>query len=296
MIDFKPLTINEKGLLKPILDSRQSQICNFSFANLIIWGEYLKPSYALVDDVLILQENWDNNFFFCLPIGIKNNKKIINLLRDYAESKGVEFVLHNVTEDVKAELETLFAHQFSYIPSRDFADYLYQRDALETLSGRKLQSKRNHINQFEKRYNYSFHPFTLDDVEPCLQMHERWAMENNCGGENCSLKLEGCAVKYALHHFQELDFIGGVLQVEGKVAAFTLANSINFNTIDVNIEKALDEYKGAYTMINKLFVKSLPENYLYVNREEDMGEEGLRKAKLSYQPMALLQKYNVKML
>ena len=80
------------------------------------------------------------------------------------------------------------------------------------------------------------------------------------------------------------------------MAAFTLANSINFNTIDVNIEKALDEYKGAYTMINKLFVKSLPENYLYVNREEDMGEEGLRKAKLSYQPMALLQKYSVKML
>jgi hypothetical protein len=134
-----------------------------------------------------------------------------------------------------------------------------------------------------------------EDIPACLEMHRQWSILH-CQKENTTLESESCATRKALQLFNQLELKGGVLRVDGKVIAFTLGQAINPTTFDICIEKALSDYEGAYPMINQQFLKHQLSNYIYVNREEDLGEEGLRKAKLSYHPLKLVSKYNATLL
>lgn len=182
------------------------------------------------------------------------------------------------------------AGKFQFTADRDYADYLYLRTDLATLAGKKFQSKRNHVNKFKRTYNYEYTPITPDRIQECLDLEAEWCKANNCD-QHEGTGNERRALVYALHNFEELGLTGGILHVDGKIAAFTFGMPINQDTFGVHVEKADTSINGAYAMINYEFANHIPEQYVYLNREEDLGIEGLRKAKLSYQPAIIMEKY-----
>ena len=217
-------------------------------------------------------------------------KKALEYIFHIFEKEGQEIALYNVTEDKFAQLDSWYPGRFQIEYDRDSADYVYEKEKLDTLSGSKLSAKRNHINKFKKLYdNWSYEALTDENVEECFQMALKWRNENGCDEHEGKLQ-EICVTLNSLRLFKELRLAGGVLRVNGEVVAFTLGEELCEDTFVVHIEKALNAYEGAYQMINQQFVKHACTGYRYVNREEDTGSEGLRKAKLSYKPAFLVEK------
>jgi len=291
MFQFKDLKVTDRNIVQPFLLQTPHQLCNFSFANQIIWEETFHSKFALVDEMLLLRFQINEGHYFHFPMGTGDAKPMIEKMMNYAKMQNIKFCLSPLTEEMKLFLETNFPNQFSFITSRDYYDYLYNTKDLIELKGKHYQPKRNHINKFKKLYNYTYSPITQQDINDCLEMHEQWIVEQDCGEEKCPFEQETCAVKVALNNFEAIGLQGGLLLVDGKVIAFTLGQPINSTTFDVCIEKALSQYEGAYSMINQQFLEHQVSNFPFVNREEDLGIEGLRKAKLSYQPYRLLVKY-----
>jgi hypothetical protein len=295
MFSFKLIKLEDRPVLHPILSQIPYQLCNFTFTNIIIWGNLFSPAYTMVDGMLVIVSQPKGRLYFNFPLGHGDAKTVIDKLIQYAREKGIPFKMINITEEMKMFLEQYYPDKFIFSLSRDYSDYLYSVQNLIFLQGKKYQPKRNHINKFESLYNYQYSPMSENDIPECLQMHQQWSMLH-CQKRNTTLESESCATRKALQLFTKLDLEGGVLRVDGKVIAFTLGQAINDTTFDVCIEKALSDYEGAYPMINRQFLKHQLADYTYVNREEDMGEEGLRKAKLSYHPLKLVSKYSATLL
>ncbi|MDR1878929.1 MAG: phosphatidylglycerol lysyltransferase domain-containing protein [Bacteroidales bacterium] len=291
MILFKLVKLEDKSVLQPVLSQIPYPLCNFTFTNMIIWNSFYSPAYSFVDGMLVIVSQIDTHTYFNFPLGNGNTKTVIDKLIDYAQLQKTLFSMINITEEMKTMLEKDYPDRFAFSVSSDYSDYLYNTQDLILLQGKKYQSKRNHINKFKSAYNYRYHAMTDNDIAECLEMHRQWA-EVHCLHGNSTLASETCATRKALQLFGRLGLKGGVLRVDEKVIAFTLGQPINHTTFDICIEKALSEYEGSYPMINQLFLKDQASDYAYINREEDLGVEGLRKAKLSYYPVRLLSKYN----
>jgi hypothetical protein len=294
MFQFQNLTVKDRSVVQPLLQQSLHPLCNFSFANQIIWEESFHSKFAIVGDMLILHFQLNEEPYFHFPIGRGNTKQMLEKMMEYAQSRKIKFCLMPLTEEMKSFLEENFPKRFTFTASRDYSDYLYQTKDLIELKGKQYQSKRNHINKFKKMYNYVYATITQQDIVDCLETHEQWIEEQNCSGENCPFEQETCAVKIALNNFEAIGMTGGLIRVEGKVAAFTLGQAINNTTFDICVEKALSQYEGAYSIINQQFLEHHVADFPFVNREEDLGIEGLRKAKLSYHPHQLLVKYRAR--
>lgn len=224
-----------------------------------------------------------------MPVGEGDVHRIVDVLIEDARSKGVPFRLLGVCSYMRAELEAAFPGRFTFTADRDYFDYVYLRSDLATLRGKKYQPKRNHINRFKAAYpNYEYKELTAELVPECLRLESMWCKANDCA-ENEALIAEWRSMTDALKHINELDLRGGVLHVNGEIVAFTFGAPINNETFDTCVEKANTDIEGAYAMINNEFANRIPEQYIYINREEDLGLEGLRKAKLSYYPETLLE-------
>jgi hypothetical protein len=199
-----------------------------------------------------------------------------------------------VLPEGKAELETLYPDKFEFALERNSADYVYSAQSLKTLVGKKLSGKRNHINRFVENYpEWVYEPLTEKNMAEAREMDDAWCRQAGCTDDD-GLRKETCAVLQAFKNFFDLKMDGGLLRADGKVVAFSMGDPLNETTYHVHFEKAFAEVQGAYPMINKQFVIHNCENYLYVNREDDAGDEGLRKAKLSYVPLRLIEKYSAK--
>ncbi len=292
MFSFKLIKLEDKNLLQPIISTIPYQLCNFTFTNMIIWGATYSPAYCMIDGMLCVISQPNEKKYFNFPLGKGDEKQVIDKLIAYAAQQGTPFKMINITEEMKTKLETFYPGKFNFSFSEDYSDYIYNVEDLLYLQGKKYQPKRNHINKFKRLYpDYTYNSMTVNDVDDCFEMHKQWA-KNHCEHRNETLESETCATRKALFLFKQLDLQGGVLRVNGKVAAFTLGQPINSEIFDICIEKALPEYEGAYPMINQLFLEDQISQYTFVNREEDLGEEGLRKAKLSYYPLKQIVKYS----
>lgn len=187
-------------------------------------------------------------------------------------------------------LRAWYPDQFEIEYNRDLADYVYESEKLATLSGKKLHGKRNHINKFKLEHeDWSYETLTEENLEECFEMALKWRNDNGCE-EDEEKNAEMCVTMNSLRLFKELELTGGILKVDGEIAAFTIGEPICDDTFVVHIEKAFADIQGAYPMINQQFVSHECQNYQYINREEDTGAEGLRKAKLSYRPVFLVEK------
>ncbi|MCK9163011.1 MAG: phosphatidylglycerol lysyltransferase domain-containing protein [Bacteroidales bacterium] len=291
MIKFKKVRPEDKELFDSFYQYKTIKNCETAFANLCAWTFALNGEYAIIDNTLVTRVHYVLNKEICYhcPIGQGNRVQIIEMLIKDSVECGYKM---NMMIDCNDEFKANFCDKFSIIEKREYFDYVYLRESLSTLSGKKLQAKRNHVNKFTKTYNYEYLDINAYNINLCIDFAERWLLENakdhpeNIEGYNDELKV----IKYFADNFDALALIAGAVFVEGTMVAFTLGSKVNNETFCTHIEKANTSFDGAYAIINKEFSSRLPENYIYVNREEDLGLEGLRKAKLSYQPVELIHK------
>ncbi len=291
MIDFKDITPKDKDIITAFTMDSNRKNCDLAFSNLCSWRFLYHTQYAIIDNFLVFRFWVDDDLAYMMPIGNGNPKQVIDILMEDARMQQHNFCMLGVSTFMKQDLEEIMPDRFIFTDDRDYADYLYLRSDLSTLSGKKYQPKRNHINKFKNTYpDYSYTPITPDRIAECMELEEKWCKANDCDKQE-GTGNERKALIYALEHFDELGLTGGILHVNNQIVAFTLGSPINHEIFGVHIEKADTSIDGAYAMINNEFAKRIPEQFIYVNREEDLGLEGLRKAKLSYHPVLILEKY-----
>jgi hypothetical protein len=268
--------------------------CEYSFTDLFNWGGVHQTEVARMGDYGIIRSGF-KEFSYLYPFGRGNVRPVIEAMMEDAREHRVTFTISLILEPMKEELETLFPGLFAYSEERAYFDYIYTQESLSTLRGRQLSGKRNHINAFKKLYpDWSFEKITAENIAECWQMNEEWSARNELSLGSGLLK-ERSALKSAFEHFFEENLVGGLIRVNGKVIAYSMGHPLNSDTFVVHFEKAFDDIRGAYQMINQQFALNCCEGYTYLNREDDTGLEGLRKAKLSYLPHTLLKKYDAKL-
>lgn len=292
MISFKPITIDDRALITSYTLNSNYRNCDFSFSNMCSWRFLYDSEYSISDGFLLIRF-WieeKSRLAYMFPIGHGDLKRAICLQEQDSLAHGHPLLLLGMSPEAKTLANKTFPDQFSFFAERDYFDYIYLREDLVQLKGKKYQSKRNHINNFKKSYNYKYMTLTSDLVPACLELERQWYKANHTEEDGEELSNERRSMTYALQNYEKLGISGGALCADGKIIAFTFGSPINQDTFGVHVEKADINYDGAYATINQEFASRIPEKYTYINREEDLGLPGLRQAKLSYRPTILLEK------
>ena len=263
-----------------------------NFANIFCWQDSYHTQIAHWHGWLLIRFTIDNHRAYMQPIGSGDIAEVIDALAADARSAGEPLRLFGLSDKWAQTLESLYPEKFAFHASADNADYIYLAENLATLPGRQYQPKRNFINRFTSRYNYRFEPISADNLEDALYL-------NHCWREQKGAKLsdpEQLALRRAFDHFAELNLRGWILYASAHPVAFAIGSKINHDTFCIHIEKTNVEFDGAGAMINNLTAVELYQEYKYINREDDLGLEGLRRAKQSYYPVELLTKHSALML
>lgn len=290
--DFKRPQLEDKEIITHYFKHHTSRSCERTFVNVFLWARFYNVTYAIIENTLVFKSEDSHGFAFAYPAGEPDAvKRTLDTLYQYSTERGAPFRLYNVTPDHFEQIEKWYPGRFQIEYNEDIADYVYESEKLCTLSGKKLHGKRNHINKFKSLYEgrWKYEKMTEDNVEECFQMALKWRNLNGCD-DDPEKNSEMCVTLNSLRLFKELELTGGILRVDGKIVAFTIGEPICSDTFVVHIEKAFPDVEGAYTMINQQFVEHECMNYKYVNREEDTGDEGLRRAKRSYRPVFMVEK------
>lgn len=296
MIPFHPLTLADRDLVQQRVLHSDYRYCDYNFLNLIGWRFMYDTEVADYKGWLLFRFKADGHLAYQIPVGNGDRRDIIKDMLDDAQQQGHPFLMLGVFEHALAQLEMAMPGYFFAKADRNYSEYIYSRDKLSTLSGKKLQPKRNFINRFVAQHpDYQFVPLTPDLFDRCLELDHKWAAEKveEETHDKFTYEAERQALVTMFDNWEATGARGGALIVDNEIIAFTLGAGINYDTFDVCIEKADTQYEGAFTIINRDFVRSLPEQYVYINREEDLGLPGLRRSKLSYHPEQLLHKYTV---
>ncbi len=289
MLDFKPVTPDIKDQYQKLSFSK-NRSCLHTLATMFIWGH---AKYAVVDGFFVFLAKYGEKYVYPFPVGDGDLKHIIELLMLDAKERNIPFRLSGLNNADAEAVKNLFPDKFIFTSKRDHEDYIYLLDDLKFLSGRKFHQKRNHLNKFKLLYhNYTVETISEDNIPAVWDFALKWFNSRN----NEDIAYEQQALKRAFDNYSLLGFEGIVLSVNGQVIAFTLASQTSNDTFDVHFEKADTSFDGAYTAINNFFATYISEKYpliKYLNREEDMGIEGLRKAKLSYNPHHMQERISV---
>lgn len=298
MINFRRVELKDKKWMDPLIAAADMGGCHQNFTNIFAWSKILKFRVARVNDYLVVKGESDTGQYYLYPAGTGDIKTVIEAMRQDAAKCGHDFKILGVSPENMEEINSVSSDKFTYEKIRDSYDYVYLLDKLVNLSGNKLHAKRNYINYFKKNNNWSFELISADNLAECWEMNIKWCKENGCK-EDEYLYSEYCAVRRCFDHYSALGLEGGILRLEGEIIAFTMGERLNSDTYVIHIEKAFGEIRGAYQMINREFAAYVQQTYpemIYVNREEDMGFEGLRKSKLSYHPNKMEEKYAAKLI
>ena len=298
MIEFKTPALSDRDWVRKLLNQGNYRGCDYNFTNLFVWKRSYQSEIAQVEGFLTIRVNGPMGYRYLYPAGVGDVAAVIRALEEDAAAHGQPLQLVAVNTRQIAELEGFFHGQFQYTPDRDAFDYLYQIDRLAELGGKRLHAKRNHINRFiQNNPSWVYEEMTLDSLSECMEMDKQWflrSLQREGEAEERDLDDEGFALRTAMEHFQELGLEGGLIRVYGEVVAFTMGDKLSSDSFDVHFEKAYGELQGAYAIINREFARQVRRRHpeiKYLNREDDMGVEGLRKAKESYYPDLMVEKY-----
>lgn len=292
MLKFEAMAPETWEQLAPFFRREHFTACTQSFQTVYLWSSVYDTRYALCDGWLFFRS--EKNGHYAFPFGEGDPTHALELLREDAHTRGEKLRFFGLLAEQKKWLEQHYPGQFKYVNDRDGAEYLYEAEKLTTYAGKKLHAKRNFTNRFEAAHpDWRFEPITTENIPAVEEMHRRWVLENENAGEE-GLHQEGCVVRRCLREWDKLGMTGGVLWARDTVMGFSVASMISDTVADINIEKAESEEPGAYPMVCREMVKLLLAQYpdlRYINREEDTGDEGLRRSKESYNPVMLLEKY-----
>lgn len=303
MIEFRDIDYSDRDLVLRHTLHSSTRNCDFNFMNLVSWSFIYGTQIAVHRGLLVVRFRFEGRTAYLPPLCAEtychdehseNYAAVLLDLFEDTEAQGHPFRMMGVTAEMLERLHAVLPGRFEAYADPALADYIYDRESLSTLAGKKLQPKRNHANRFERTYpDFEFRPLTPEWIDECWRLESTWAAAHTEVHARLDPDAEQHSMRRVFKHWDTLQPLGGILLVEGRLVAFTFGGPINHDTFDVCVEKADLNYDGAYAVINREFVRSLPPQYTLINREEDLGLEGLRRAKQSYNPRILLDKYTV---
>lgn len=293
---FSEINLNDKPLFDKYLRQHSPEASELTFTNMFMWREYYRFRYTICSDLLcIIADPISLSPFAMMPIGTLDSVNFINAVKElegYFKEREWPFVFKRITEKELEYFKMPGLHECKVEFDRDSSDYLYNSSDLINLKGKKYDGKRNHINKFKKNHTFEYVEFSNSLLGECERIMEEWCKSRDCdckNGEYC----ERYANMELLNNFDIIGCKGALLKVDGRFEAFTVGEMLNEDTAVIHIEKVGTAIDGLYTVVNQQFCEHEWHNALYINREQDLGIEGLRKAKLSYNPVRLVEKYSV---
>jgi len=291
MIHFCTITLDQKPAMDACLMEGNARGCEYSFANLFLWG---RQKAAFLDGKLLLFSQFSRRTVYPYPAGPGDDKKAVDAIIADAAERGIPCRITGLDDGQMALLKQWYPGKFRFHCDRDSYDYVYAIDDLADLKGRKFQKKRNHINKFQSSFPHCHtEPLTPQNLPQVQEMVDRWYASRIQEDPMTDYLMEQAALNRALRHWQPLQMEALVLRNGEDVLAFTMGSFLSEDTLDVHFEKADPRVPEAYPVINWLFARHIREHFpqiRFLNREDDMGLEGLRKAKLSYYPDHLVKK------
>ena len=290
MIQFEKLDIAKKPQYDAFLLHCGQRGCEYNFANLYLWG---RQRAAFLGENLVFFSQFNQRSVYLFPVSRGNLKDATDAIIHDAKTRDIPCRLTGLTHEDCDLLESLYPDQFHFHHDRNAFDYVYSIQDLATLKGKKFQKKRNHLNKFKQLHpEYHYVPLTDDNNPQVEDMVQRWYKQRLEADPDADFYMEQVAICRALRHREELDMEGLVLMDGDEILAMTMGSFLSADTFDVQFEKAIDE--SAYVAMCSGFAAHLAEKYpslLYLNREDDLGIEGLRKSKLAYNPVMLIEKH-----
>mgnify|MGYP002514893167 FL=1 len=289
-LTFHSISLEDKEWMTQKLREDNYSSCEYAFANNFMWSEVFEVEVGQAYDCGIIRYRKGGEFSYSFPFGNGDKKRAVELLRGICAAHEYKLHMYPIEEKARKMLIEWFPGEFELDTDRDSFDYVYAVEKLALLKGKKLHGKRNHIARFKDEDDWSYESLTRDCIDECRKMAKLWIGQRE-DKWNEEMEQEMRVLEKAFVHFDELDLFGGVLRKKGEIVAFTIGERLNADTMVVHFEKAYPELQGAYPMINQQFVLDRGKEFTFVNREEDTGDLGLRKAKMSYYPDMLIKKY-----
>ncbi|MBR5535801.1 MAG: DUF2156 domain-containing protein [Clostridia bacterium] len=283
---FRKLVPEDKALFDKY-KNKSSQYSEASFVTLYIWDKYYNLHLCEEDTFLYIRFTIDGKNQYLFPMGEGDVKGALCKVMNLEDKINLRFV----TDNQKAFIEENFPGEFDFTLREDLCDYVYETEKLISFSGKKLHGKKNHVNFFEKNYAYTYESVTDEvAISECRPLLLKWVDEKT---KNLN-PIEYDAMEKVFGNYKLFNLTGGVIRVDGEIVAMSFGERLTDDTVLVQIEKAREDIRGAYPMMCKLFLENEWKDTTFVNREEDMGIEGLRKAKESYCPIFKTLKYQGK--
>ena len=295
VIEFKELGKEDKPVLDRFFRARYYENSHLNFTNLFMWRTPYHIRWAVEGDVLYMVNEWEGKLSARQPFGPEEKwREGVEKFLAYFRAQGQTLSFMGLEKDFAQFLASYESASFAVTDDRDNADYVYLAEKLITLAGRKLHSKKNHLNAFHKLYPQAeYLPITRELIPACRKELESWyqlrAAELDA---DPFIGYERAAIHEIFDNYEDFALKGGVIRIDGRVVAFTFGEQLNRDTAVIHVEKADPNVRGAYPAINQGFVSHAWSDRTYINREEDMGLPGLRKAKESYKPVKMIEKFN----
>jgi hypothetical protein len=290
--EFRKIEIGDRDQIQEILWNYRPEISELTFTNLFMWRKRYGFQYSILDKWLLLIAGTDEQNYAFEPVGPPRRDMVVIEIFKWLKAHGKSKLPQLCRVDNRLIDELPESKYFTVEPLRNHFDYVYVLKDMIDLSGRKYHAKRNHLHQFRNTFSFRYEPISLTNIAHCIEFSSRWCHSFHC---SCDPGLcdEWVAIHEALHHFEKLHLSGAVLWINDRVEAFTFGELLNTTTTVIHIEKANPEIHGAYAAINQMFCRNQFPNIQYVNREQDLGDPGLRKAKESYHPVKLVEKFSI---
>lgn len=283
-MEFHPIDIQDRQIYETHYRAGCRMGSDTSFVTSYAWANSFQTNLYIEEDAICMRgKSHKGDYYFMLPTGAKNAEGMLRKLYAYCHDQNIPFTLRWLQKEELPFVEKLFPGKLSVSEVRDAAEYVYDTESLITLSGKKLHAKRNHVNAFRSAYSYEIRPINTDNLTGARDFV--LARCNSDEEKKAMIRLFDVYLPFSL--------IGMALYVSGQLVAVTIGENIGCETALIHLEKADTDFTGAYAAVNQLFIENFFSHTKYVNREEDMGIEGLRRAKLSYRPAFLLEKYTV---
>lgn len=293
MLQFAFPELSDRGWLSPLLSASGDQGSECAFGTLFVWKDTFFSKVCRRGGSTLFCYSGPLHTYVMPLAGSSSLSELTELMIADSAEKGFPFQLWGADREFTEKLEKLFPGRFRFELDRNGSDYIYKAEDLIRLSGRKYHGKRNHIAQFERKYDWSYEEIAQDNLADCRAVARQWRQTHEDSEVRSGVEGESHALERAFQNFEGLRLGGGLIRLEGKPVAFTVGEEINPKTYLIHFEKALDGYDGLYAVINHEYAARHLAGYEWINREEDMGIEGLRKAKLSYHPAFLFEKYRI---
>ncbi|UYP47512.1 hypothetical protein NEF87_003797 [Candidatus Lokiarchaeum ossiferum] len=286
---LKPITLADKQLFQKFLQQSNYPISEYTFPNLYIWRNYYNFQWIVYNETLLLFQKTPNDGLIAFPPLASSMKVAYQTLMRYFNDNDLAPEIHRIPECALQILRELDLGG-TIMEDRDNWDYIHEKIQLATLSGKKYQNIRKKLNKFEHRNNWKYEAISSENVEEIFDMQNEWCDFRSCS-ENASLNQENQGIIELLNNWNDFELMGGVIRIDGVIAAFTIGECLPKDWMVIHVEKGDVNFDGIYQAINYNFIKNIPNTILWVNREQDLGHESLREAKMRYHPDHFSKKY-----